>query len=69
MGNLMSSLDLVKVSNCRCGEKSSEPRKVEHCSNRWIIECTVERCAAKNIGQGKLETINGWNRLCEHSYR
>lgn len=69
MGRLMSSLDFAKVLNCRCGGSASEPQKVERCSDRWIVECAVERCEAKNIGQGKQETINGWNRLCEHSYR
>ncbi|MGJ8681093.1 hypothetical protein [Paraglaciecola sp.] len=54
---------------CRCGGKANKPKPVERCQDRWIITCQVERCFATNIGQGLIDTINGWNRLSAHFYR
>ncbi|MCF2950136.1 hypothetical protein L0668_18625 [Paraglaciecola aquimarina] len=57
------------LSKCRCGGKANKPKPVERCQDRWIISCQVERCFATNIGQGLVDTINGWNRLSTHFYR
>lgn len=57
------------IRRCRCGGVASYPVRVENCGDRWMIKCTVSRCFAKNIGQGKKETILGWNRLSEHLSR
>lgn len=65
----MDSQDKEIVLGCRCGGVPSEPQRIKECKDRWIIKCTVERCFAKNIGQGRKETIDGWNRLSEHLYR
>jgi hypothetical protein len=54
---------------CRCGGNPKEPRPIEHCTDRWIVECEVESCLARNIGQGLEDVILGWNRLSNHFYR
>lgn len=54
---------------CRCGGEPTKPELVPDCSNRWIIECNVASCCARNIGQGLSDTILGWNRLSSHFYR
>ncbi len=64
----INDLNMVRI-NCRCGGEPSLPRKVENCSDRWIIECKVERCYARNIGEGLEDVIHGWNRLSNHLYR
>ncbi len=71
--NVDKSLKLVSSSqtilNCRCGGSPSAVKPVSGCKDRWIVRCTVERCYAKNIGQGLDMTVYGWNQLSQHAYR
>jgi hypothetical protein len=55
--------------NCRCGGRPSKPKAIVNCENRWVIRCQVKQCYAYNIGQGLVDTIQGWNRLSTHFYR
>ncbi len=67
-----SSIVEEKISTkekCRCGGNPSEPKPIADCTDRWIVECEVERCLARNIGQGLEDVILGWNRLSNHFYR
>ncbi|MFT4942208.1 MAG: hypothetical protein ACI88A_005282, partial [Paraglaciecola sp.] len=54
---------------CRCGGEPSKPVLVLGCRNRWLIQCQVKSCCARNAGQGLNDTIQGWNRLATHFYR
>jgi hypothetical protein len=54
---------------CRCGGEPTKPKLINYCSNRWVIQCQVSRCFARNTGQGLSDTISGWNRLSTHFYR
>jgi hypothetical protein len=54
---------------CRCGGKPNKPKLIENSKDRWVISCQVERCYARNMGQGLVDTILGWNRLSAHFYR
>jgi hypothetical protein len=59
----------INLLNCRCGGQASKPKLIDSCSNRWIIRCQVKRCCAYNIGQGLMDTVQGWDRLSTHFYR
>ena len=56
-------------SRCRGGGEPSKPELVKGCENRWLIQCKVGTCKARNTGQGLSDTILGWNRLSTHFYR
>ena len=60
---------ISKREKCRCGGSPLEPRQIDDCNDRWIVECEVKRCHARNIGQGLEDVILGWNRLSNHFYR
>jgi hypothetical protein len=65
----MKKVATETLLNCRCGGKPSNPKPIADCENRWIIRCQIEQCYAYNIGQGLVDTIQGWNRLSTHLYR
>ncbi|MFT5676368.1 MAG: hypothetical protein ACI808_002309 [Paraglaciecola sp.] len=54
---------------CRCGGEPTKPVLVVGCRNRWLIQCQVKNCCARNASQGLNDTIQGWNRLATHFYR
>ncbi|WP_416308446.1 hypothetical protein [Neptunicella sp. SCSIO 80796] len=65
----MSQPESLEPIQCRCGGEPTQPEKVPHCHDRWIIRCQVERCLARNIGQSRSAVIIGWNRLSSSFYR
>lgn len=65
----MSQTESLEPIRCRCGGMPTAPQKVPNCNDRWIIQCQVERCYAKNIGQSRAAVIEGWNRLSSSFYR
>jgi len=67
--SLMKEKTIPLAVHCRCGGKPSKPEAVVGCKNRWSIHCMVERCYARNTGQGLADVITGWNRLSTHFYR